>query len=306
MHLRSSDANGNAEAAKTVWRGLIDDVAPTIVATGQHVGGNHAAQTEYSFTFSDFVLDNGRFTQPCAEGELVSLSYNDTSLPQDGLPYEVSATCRVDGHEASRDITTCDIAGHCTTETVTPATSATGNITIDSRRTAANTSKTKTVTLSGGAYDPISISSITCLRMVSKLAHLALVATTPLGSFDWSTAVIDTYLIEAVMVGASDTVTDSITVLVGQDPLGRFFLSILLATEQAMSPVTHPALTCGNDCEERYPYTTVVTLTAMADAVSNFGGWSGACSGSDDCVVTMNDTAMVTATFSLQTLRFER
>ena len=50
----------------------------------------------------------------------MSLVYNDDNLPYDGFPYEITATCRVSGHEASRDVTACDVVGLCTTETIIP------------------------------------------------------------------------------------------------------------------------------------------------------------------------------------------
>jgi uncharacterized repeat protein (TIGR01451 family)/uncharacterized repeat protein (TIGR02543 family) len=54
-------------------------------------------------------------------------------------------------------------------------------------------------------------------------------------------------------------------------------------------------------CSDSYDYGTVVTLTATADTGSDFGGWSGACSGSaSTCQVTMDQARSVTATFTLQ------
>ena len=120
VHLRSADAGGNPEVAGTVWHGLIDQVAPVVTATGQWINGYPFAQTEYTFTFSDFILHEATSLQPCAVGELVYLTYDDATLPQDGLPYQIGATCRVDGHEPSRTFIACDGAGNCTNETVTP------------------------------------------------------------------------------------------------------------------------------------------------------------------------------------------
>ncbi len=58
-------------------------------------------------------------------------------------------------------------------------------------------------------------------------------------------------------------------------------------------------ISCGVDCEERYDEDTVVTLTATADASSIFTDWSGGgCSGTGDCVVTMDSYKTVTATFA--------
>jgi uncharacterized protein (TIGR03437 family) len=48
-----------------------------------------------------------------------------------------------------------------------------------------------------------------------------------------------------------------------------------------------------------YSAGTVVTLTATPNAGSTFAGWSGACSGTGSCTVTMNSNQAVTATFNL-------
>ena len=57
---------------------------------------------------------------------------------------------------------------------------------------------------------------------------------------------------------------------------------------------------CGSDCSESYDEGTVVALTATAASGSIFGGWSGACSGTGTCTVTMNAAKSVTATFNPQ------
>jgi hypothetical protein len=58
---------------------------------------------------------------------------------------------------------------------------------------------------------------------------------------------------------------------------------------------------CGADCAESYASSAAVTLTATAAAGSTFTGWSGACTGTAACTVTMNAAKSVTATFALQT-----
>ncbi|MFZ3137393.1 MAG: fibronectin type III domain-containing protein, partial [Thermodesulfovibrionales bacterium] len=60
-------------------------------------------------------------------------------------------------------------------------------------------------------------------------------------------------------------------------------------------------ISCGADCSEAYNAGTVVTLTATADGSSTFGGWSGACTGTGSCTVTMDAAKTVTATFTLKT-----
>ena len=47
-------------------------------------------------------------------------------------------------------------------------------------------------------------------------------------------------------------------------------------------------ISCGSDCTEVYTAGTLVTLTAVPDNSSSFGGWSGACTGTGTCSVTMD------------------
>lgn len=51
----------------------------------------------------------------------------------------------------------------------------------------------------------------------------------------------------------------------------------------------------GGDCSEVYVGGTVVTLSAANSALYLFTGWSGACSGTGACVVTMDASKSVTA-----------
>ncbi len=51
-----------------------------------------------------------------------------------------------------------------------------------------------------------------------------------------------------------------------------------------------------------YPAGTALTLTATPDTNSLFGGWSGDCTGTGSCLLTMNGDKAVTATFTLNTI----
>lgn len=58
-------------------------------------------------------------------------------------------------------------------------------------------------------------------------------------------------------------------------------------------------INCGGTCVETFVSNTAVSLTATVGDDTVFVGWDGAgCSGTGECVVTMDGTKMVTATFA--------
>jgi uncharacterized protein (TIGR03437 family) len=59
-------------------------------------------------------------------------------------------------------------------------------------------------------------------------------------------------------------------------------------------------INCGSTCSAQFPNGTQVTLTETPAAGSTFGGWSGACSGTGTCLVTVDAAKTATATFVAQ------
>jgi hypothetical protein len=77
-----------------------------------------------------------------------------------------------------------------------------------------------------------------------------------------------------------------------------FTLTVSKAGSGAGTVTSSPAgINCGSTCQATYASGTMVTLTATPDAGSTFTGWSGACTGTGSCTVTMNAARAVTATF---------
>ena len=76
-----------------------------------------------------------------------------------------------------------------------------------------------------------------------------------------------------------------------------FALSVSLAGAGTVN--SNPAgINCPGTCTANFASGVNVTLTAAAASGSAFSGWSGACSGTGTCSVTMNAVMSVTATFN--------
>ena len=136
----------------------------------------------------------------------------------------------------------------------------------------------------------------TCQKRFATNTLVTLTATPTSGNrfIGWSGACSGTAITCNVKINAAKTVT---------------------ATFQAVFPLTAsktgkgsgsisssiPGINCGSDCSETYPANTLVTLTAKPANDAVFKGWSGACSGTGSCQVTLTEAKTVSAQFDLLT-----
>ncbi|MDQ3781806.1 MAG: InlB B-repeat-containing protein, partial [Actinomycetota bacterium] len=94
----------------------------------------------------------------------------------------------------------------------------------------------------------------------------------------------------------------TVTATFGGGGGGTFLLTVTKSgTGQGNVSSSPTGIKCGSDCTQSYASGTVVTLTAAARSGNTFAGWSGACTGTGSCVVTMNAAKTVTATFNAAT-----
>jgi len=94
-------------------------------------------------------------------------------------------------------------------------------------------------------------------------------------------------------VNLSNIATVSITVTADD-----FTLSVTVAGTGSVTS-TPAGISCSSGtCSGVFLRDAVVTLTAAAGADTTFAGWSGACTGTGSCAVTMNAPKSVTATFA--------
>jgi Protein of unknown function (DUF1566)/Divergent InlB B-repeat domain len=81
--------------------------------------------------------------------------------------------------------------------------------------------------------------------------------------------------------------------------LKTYTLTVTRAGTGTGSVSSSPAgITCGADCTEVYNHGTTITLTAAPDGNSVFSGWSGGCTGTGTCIVSLTAATTVTATFA--------
>jgi hypothetical protein len=99
-------------------------------------------------------------------------------------------------------------------------------------------------------------------------------------------------------IGAASTceVTVSSDQAVTANFVPTHVLSVGLAGSGA-GVVAASGIACPGVCSDAYPHGTTVSISATPSSGSVFAGWSGACSGTGECVVTMNSDQGVTATF---------
>ena len=81
-------------------------------------------------------------------------------------------------------------------------------------------------------------------------------------------------------------------------PTGAFELAVTLEGDGGGVVTSLPmGIFCGADCTEVFAPGTEVTLAVSPDMNSMFGGWTGDCTGTDLCVVTMTATRAVGVVF---------
>jgi hypothetical protein len=82
-------------------------------------------------------------------------------------------------------------------------------------------------------------------------------------------------------------------------PLPTFTLSVGKAGSGSGTVTSNPiGISCGVTCSAPFTSGASVVLTAIPTSGSVFAGWSGACSGTGSCAVTMDAAHSVTATFA--------
>ena len=98
--------------------------------------------------------------------------------------------------------------------------------------------------------------------------------------------------------GYQSSGSSDITVSEGSTPTG-YALTVTKSGSGGGTVTSNTGgINCGSTCSATYSSGTTVTLSAAPSSGSTFGGWSGACSGTGSCILSMTAARSVTATFN--------
>jgi hypothetical protein len=101
-----------------------------------------------------------------------------------------------------------------------------------------------------------------------------------------------------VTMSEARSVTASFAVEEGTPPPSEFQLTVFTAGTGSGTVTSSPGgIACGSNCVAKFQTGALVTLTPTAATGSQFTGWSGACSGTGACQVTMSEARSVSAGF---------
>ena len=101
--------------------------------------------------------------------------------------------------------------------------------------------------------------------------------------------------------GTCTVTVDAVKSVTANFALGTYTLAVGKAGTGSGTVTSSPAgINCGATCSASFNSGANVTLTAAPVAGSTFTGWSGACTGTGNCAVSMTAAQSVTATFAVQ------
>jgi hypothetical protein len=115
------------------------------------------------------------------------------------------------------------------------------------------------------------------------------------GTMSWSSGLSASGLADPRIQQATTNVLNRFT---GAPPTSFTLTLTKSGTGTGTVASSPPGISCGSSCSAKFDSGAAVNLTATPDSGSTFAGWSGACSGTGACSVTMDVAKSVSANFT--------
>jgi co-chaperonin GroES (HSP10) len=154
------------------------------------------------------------------------------------------------------------------------------------------------VTVINGAAGSVTANGIACPGDCTETytqGTVVVLTATPVsgGTFlGWTGSCTGTGVCTLTMDGAK-----AVSASFASPPIPTYVLTVTV-TNGAAGSVTGTGISCPGDCNETLNQGTVVALTATPVSGGTFLGWTGACTGTGACSVTMNAAKTVGASFA--------
>ena len=241
---------------------------------------------------STFVQVASPTTTP-PPGQIVSVRLTGLTT---GTLYNVAVTA-VDTSDSESTCSTVATAAAALELSATPSTLSFGSVTIGTFLEQVFTVQNmRTGTVSGTAFvsAPFTIVSGSAFTLAGSGTTEVTVRFTP-------TALV-TSTTNVNFTADGDSISRSVT---GIGALTTLALTVSKTGAGSGTVTSNPAgISCGATCSAAFAIGTMVTLTAAPVAGSTFTGWSGSCTGTGACTVTMSSARAVTASFSITSSGF--
>jgi hypothetical protein len=329
LSLTWSDASTNEDGfhvqRKAGTTGTYTTIATPAPGTTGYVDGTVTAGTNYCYRVSAYNTagDSAYSNEACAtpvSATLYTVTVSKTGSTGSGTVtstpagIDCGATCSASIASGTSVVLTAapatgstftswsgctSVVGTSCTLVVAAAKTVTATFTLNTYALTVSKAGTGTGTVTSTSPDTRINCGSTCSASYNHNTSVTLNATATTGSTftGWSGACTGTGTCTVTMNGAQG-VTATFAV---PSPPSTYSLSVTKNGAGAGILASNPAgINCGSTCSASFSTGTVVTLQVIPESGSTFTGWSGACSGTGTCMLTMNQAQNVSATLALQ------
>jgi hypothetical protein len=286
------DKDGGTDNFKTYFNGVLSSQA---TKTGSMSGskfevaiGRCLVHTVDNGGPFDGFIDELRISGIARSADWIKASYNNQKDPATYLSFATEETFflpNISASPASNDFGSVNVGSSSPPQTFTITNTGTDDLVIGA------------ITLTGTNVNQFSKQDDACSGMTISPSAACTVKVV----FNPTSAGA---LTANLSIPSNDPDTPNLYIVItGTGVIPQYILTVTkVGTGSGTATSVDGLINCGNTCSAIYNAGSTLTLTATPDASSTFAGWSGGgCSGTGNCVITINANTTVTAAFNIKT-----